>query len=98
MTFDNNNRGGRQHDDRDRGVLFTNARKAREGDPDYTGSLNFGGVDLWISAWSKTSRNGDQYLSLSVRPKAEAAKQPARPVATGPVKFGERRFNRDEGF
>jgi len=59
----------------DRGVLFRNEQKdpASETDRDYTGSLNVGGVEYWLSAWVKVSKtNGKKYLSLAVKPKNDA--------------------------
>jgi uncharacterized protein (DUF736 family) len=66
MIFDNVNRG----------VLFKNDRKISGDDPklpDYTGSVNFDGRELWLNAWIKTSKTGSKYMSLSLKPK-EAAK------------------------
>ena len=73
-----------QFDDTNRGVLFRNDRKAKpedraEGAPedrDFSGSLNVDGVEYWLSAWLRTSKNGRKFLSLSIKPKAD-------PVATG---------------
>ena len=53
------------------GALFVNNRKEKETHPDRTGSLNVEGKDYWISGWLKKDRNGNPYLSLSVRPKEE---------------------------
>jgi hypothetical protein len=60
MTYDDsNNRGRRQYPSRDNsGALFTNSRKAGDGDPDFTGRVDVGGVEYWISAWGKTSKGG----------------------------------------
>lgn len=55
--------------ERDRGVLFPNKRKKEEGHPDLTGTINVGGEDLQISAWLRDGKDGDEYLSLSVRPR-----------------------------
>lgn len=57
--YDNTNRGG----------LWKNARKDRDTHPDYTGSINVGGSDFWLSAWLKTARDGSKFMSLSVKPK-----------------------------
>jgi hypothetical protein len=82
------------YDNRDRGVLFKNDRKVPGDDPklpDYTGNINVDGQELWISAWIKTSAKGGKYMSLSVKPKQEAAK-PGRTYES------RRDFNDEIGF
>lgn len=59
----------KQYDDTNRGALFKNDRKQSENHPDYNGSLNVGGHDFWISSWLKKDRNGNTFMSLSVKPK-----------------------------
>ena len=72
----------KQYDNTNRGVLFINDRKESENDPDRTGSLNVGGVEFYLSGWLKTSKQGKQFLSLSVKPKDKRqAKAPARTAA-----------------
>lgn len=68
------------YDDSNRGALFKNDRKERENQPDYTGSLNVGGRDFWLSAWLQKSKAGKPYMSVSVTPKDEPGQQPATPV------------------
>jgi uncharacterized protein (DUF736 family) len=58
-----------EYNNQDRGALFRNTKKETENHPDYTGSLNVGGMDCWLSGWIKESKNGQKYFSLSVRPK-----------------------------
>lgn len=72
MAYDNTNSG----------LLAKNQRKEQDNHPDYTGSINVGGQDFWLSAWVKQGREGtklegQKYFSLSVKPK-EAAQQPQR--------------------
>lgn len=62
MPFDNTNRG----------VLFTNDRKTDEKHSDYQGELNVDGKTFWLNAWVKTSKNGKQFLSVSIKPKTAA--------------------------
>lgn len=71
MGFDNTNRG----------VLFKNDRKEKENDPDYTGSVNVNGVEMWFSGWIKTAgptakNPGSKFLSVSVSEKKN--QKPAR--------------------
>jgi hypothetical protein len=71
----------KQYDDTNRGTLFTNDRKEEEKHPDYTGSLNVGGVEYRISGWKRTSKAGAKFLSLSVREKTDMGIAPQRPAA-----------------
>ena len=50
-----------------RGVLFPNKYK-EEGDkrPDFTGTVTVEGKEWALAAWSNTSKNGNDYLSVSV--------------------------------
>lgn len=54
------------------GALFRNNRKEKDTHPDYTGNAVIDGVDMWVSAWIKTSRSGDKYMSLAFQPKNAA--------------------------
>jgi uncharacterized protein (DUF736 family) len=73
-------------DNTNRGVLFNNKdKKTQDSHPDYSGSINFNGVDCWLSGWIKESKDGKKFFSLSVKPKdapkAAPVRQPARHVA-----------------
>jgi uncharacterized protein (DUF736 family) len=75
------------YDNTNRGVLFINDRKQSDKHPDYKGSINVGGQEFWLSAWTKTGAKGE-FISLSIEPKeaksdAVAPKTPAKPAATG---------------
>jgi uncharacterized protein (DUF736 family) len=62
-----------QYDNSNRGAIFKNDDKQQDNHPDYKGSLNVNGVDLWVSGWLKTSeKTGKKFLSLSVKPKEAA--------------------------
>ena len=60
-----------EYDNTNRGVLFKNDRKETDNHPDYTGSINVGGRDFWLSAWIKQARSGKKFLSMSAKPKDE---------------------------
>ena len=67
MNFDNTNRG----------VLFPNDKKGNEKRPDFTGDINVGGTEYRLSAWKKASKQGNNFLSISVQLK-EGQKIPAK--------------------
>ena len=58
-----------EYDNTNRGSLFKNDRKDDAKFPDYQGSLNVNGVDFYIGAWLKISKEGTKFMSLSVKPK-----------------------------
>jgi len=74
-----------QYDNSNRGAIFKNDDKQQDNHPDYKGSLNVNGVDLWVSGWIKTSeKTGKKFLSLSVKPKEAApVKQASKPKSSG---------------
>lgn len=72
-----------EYDNTNRGVLFNNKdKKTQDSHPDYSGSINVGGVDYWLSGWVKESKDGKKFFSLSVKPKdATKAAAPAKKAA-----------------
>ena len=65
----------KQFDNTNRGALWDNASKKREGknDPDFSGNLNVNGEEFVISAWRKEQKHQNSpVLSISVRPKLDA--------------------------
>ncbi len=69
MNYDNTNRG----------VLFPNDKKGNEKRPDFTGDLNVGGTEYKLSAWKKSSKAGNNFLSISVQLK-EGQQRPQKPA------------------
>lgn len=70
-----------QYDNELRGVLFKNNRRVKDTQPEYTGNVQVGGQEYWLSAWVKTSKDGSKFFSLSLTAKDEKpAGQPDRTV------------------
>lgn len=57
------------HDNTNQGALFKNDKQGHDTWPDYRGQINVNGQEFWISAWLKSSKAGQKYMSLSVQPK-----------------------------
>lgn len=51
------------------GSLFPNTRKTSDSHANVTGSGMIGGVEYWISAWTKTKQDGSKWMSLSFKEK-----------------------------
>jgi hypothetical protein len=47
------------------GSLFRNDRREKDTHPHAKGSALIGGVEYWVSAWTKEARDGSKYQSLS---------------------------------
>jgi len=63
----------KEFDNTNRGVLFKNDRKESDKHPDYKGSINVNGEELWLSAWIKSGEKG-KFMSLAVTPKDDKPK------------------------
>lgn len=66
------------YDDTNRGALFKNDDKQADNHPDYRGKINVAGTDYWLDAWIKTSKAGNKFMSLSVKPKEAPKRQMAK--------------------
>jgi hypothetical protein len=53
------------------GSLFKNERREKDTHPHATGQCVIDGVPFWISAWTKTDKNGNKFQSLAFKPKTE---------------------------
>ena len=62
-----------EYDNTNSGAIFVNNKKTADNHPDRNGTLNVEGVEYWISGWLKKSKNGDPFMSLSVKRKEQAA-------------------------
>lgn len=87
-----------QYDDTNRGVLFKNDKKQQDSHCDYSGSLNVGGQEFYLNAWIKESKQGNKFLSLSVKPKLQQrqdAPAPAKKSAKPENKWVEKTHDDD---
>ena len=57
------------------GAIFKNNKKKTENSPPLTGNAMIGGVEYWVSAWSKTDKNGEKWISFTVTAKNPTSKQ-----------------------
>ncbi len=75
-----------EFDNTNRGSIWKNDRKENDKHPDFTGSLNVGGVEFWVSAWKRKEGAAAKApaLSFSIKPKDEqAAPKRADPISSG---------------
>ena len=79
VIFHNKRKSGsmtKKFDDTNRGVLFREDKKSKPEDRDFSGTLNVGGTDYWLSGCAKTSKKGTKFLSLSIKPKTPVQAKP----------------------
>ena len=50
------------------GSLFKNEKREKETHPNMTGSAKIGGVDYWVSGWTK-GEGDKRWISLAFKPK-----------------------------
>lgn len=71
MPYDNTNRGS----------IWKNEKKAKDTDPDFTGQMNAGGVDYWVSAWKRKPDAAANAPALSWSVKPKEARRETMPAA-----------------
>lgn len=72
------NRGGggrQQYDNEKRGVLFDNAEKRGDNDPDLRGQIEVDGVQYWLAAWWNNHPDKGDYLKLQMQEKEDRSPQ-----------------------
>lgn len=55
-----------EFDNTNRGKMFFNTEKTNEKAPDYSIKFNIKGEDYRISAWKKTTREGQKFISFQI--------------------------------
>ena len=61
------------------GSIFKNDKKETDKHPNGKGSALIDGVEYWVSAWTKESKDGDKYQSLAFEKKKDDNSKPSRP-------------------
>lgn len=74
-----------QYDNTNRGVMFAGDKKT-DRHPDWSGSLNVEGKEYFLDAWVKTSQNGREFFSVSVKPKTQQAQPRQEPAPRAPAR------------
>ena len=77
------------------GALFRNAKKSEENHPSATGTVMIEGIEYYISSWTKTTKSGDKFQSLSFKRKDTAQKAG---IAKAKEALGAPDFNDDIPF
>lgn len=67
------------------GSLFKNDKREKDTHPHATGSALIGGVEYWVSAWTKTDKNGNKWQSLAFKPKEKQAQRGGSAVGKGVI-------------
>lgn len=60
------------------GALFINDKRENERHPNAKGNALINGVEYWVSAWTKTDRNGNKFQSLAFEEKGDRARSAER--------------------
>jgi len=77
------------------GSLFRNERKTTQNHPDFTGSVKVGGVEYWLSAWTKPPKDATKkgFFSLAFTPKDQQQQKPQQSGGDEPApEFGDLPF------
>lgn len=61
------------------GSLFRNKRKEQENHPDSTGTVMVEGVEYFINGWTKVTKDGEKWVSLSFKRKDQQQGKQAEP-------------------
>ena len=65
------------------GVLFKNDKRENDSQPHAKGNALIDGEEYWVSAWTKTDKNGNKYQSLAFQRKAPIPAPNPAPKQTG---------------
>jgi hypothetical protein len=73
------------YDNTNRGSIWKNDKKEKDTHPDFTGSLNVGGTEYWVSAWKRKEGASAKApaLSFQIKPKDDAKPSGRAPAPAG---------------
>lgn len=83
------------------GSLFKNDKKTEDKHPNARGSALIGGVEYWVSAWTKKDKNGNPWQSLAFSKKDEQKQEPEQkksPASSGKRDGGASEMDDDLPF
>lgn len=81
------------------GAMFPNQYKSKDTHPDYKGKITINGQEKAIAGWVKTSKEGKEYLSISIselQEKAESNTFEPSKLKSAPQKMGNIEANFQE--
>ncbi len=70
------------YDNELRGALFKNDKKGNDKAPDYKGPAQIKGIEYDMSAWLRTARSGQKYMSVHFEAKGQSSGGGAAPAPT----------------
>lgn len=71
------------------GAVFKNSRPNSDKSPPLTGNAMINGVEYWISAWTKTDKNGEKWMSLAFKEKNPSVANSQKAQATDTSSYDE---------
>ena len=77
-----------EYSNENRGSIWPNKKKETDKHPDFTGSLNVGGHDYWVSAWKRRPDASPNAPSLSFQVKLKDGKPMATQSGQGRTQNG----------
>lgn len=75
------------------GSLFLNKDKDTEQQPNMTGTITIDGKVYRLAAWTKATKNGEKWLSLSAQPKVERPAPSSGETVAPPMAAVDDAFN-----
>lgn len=79
------------------GTLFKNDRREKDTHPHAQGTAIIGGIEYWVSAWTKEGAKG-KFQSLSFKPKVERAQEIRRDASSERDSYGNPPDDQDLPF
>jgi len=81
-----------------KGALFVNNKRDKESSPHFTGKINVDGVEYLICGWNEVSKNGMQYMQLSIPCRADQGRNQGQNRGFNQNQQGFQQQRRNQGF